>query len=348
MNAKSNSISHNQHYVPQMYLKNWENNGNVLCYRLLVSHESVPLWTRQSVTRTASQDKIYTRIENDVELDNFEQEFNHRFETPAKTAIEKACNGEELTKDEWIKLVDYVAAQYVRTPAQFQWVTEWGRAAVPQILDQVAAELNSIKQVPKRPEVPEYAEESNLIPLNVEVVDRNYDEKYSEVKIETVVGKSLWLFSIKHMLADGSSIRRAFQDLKWSIITSADGVNWPTSDNPVGVMRMDKRKNMTPSQGIINKKNVVLMALSPGKAIIGKRLRTIPSYFTADISFSYKIKKAIVSNSFFYIYSNFEDEDVHKIRPRTVDRDEYNRLKKEYEDWFDKYREQEAPLLRKR
>lgn len=348
MNGKSKSISHNQHYVPQMYLKNWEDNGNVFCYRLLVSHESVPMWSRQSVSRTASQDKIYTRIENDVELDNFEQDFNRRFETPAKTAIEKACNGVELSNDEWTRLIDFVVAQYVRTPAQFQWVMEWGKDGISQALDQVAAELKELKQIQKPPALPNETEESDLIPLNVEILKRNSDEEHSEVKIETVVGKSIWLFTIKHMLADGSNVRWAFHSLKWSIVSACEGVSWPTSDNPVAIIKVDKHGNLNPSQGILLKRNMIIMPLSPNKAIVGKRLRTIPRYYTADSTFSQRIKKAIVQNGFFFIYNNYQDNDVQKIRTRTVDEKEYKRLEQEYGGWFDNYRDQEVPFLRKR
>ena len=38
-------ITHDNHYVPQFYLRNWSTDGlRVFTYRLLASHPNVPLW----------------------------------------------------------------------------------------------------------------------------------------------------------------------------------------------------------------------------------------------------------------------------------------------------------------
>ena len=131
-------------FLPQMYLKRWSEEGKIKEYKLLVSHENVPIWTIRPIRKAAVQGNLYVRIEDGVEYDDIEHWFDKHFENPAARALEKACNGEKMTSEDWNKLIDFVIAQYVRTPAFHQWTMEMGKAIVPSVLDEVAQKIASV------------------------------------------------------------------------------------------------------------------------------------------------------------------------------------------------------------
>ncbi len=76
---------------------------------------------------------------------------------------------------------------------------------------------------------------------------------------------------------------------------------------------------------------------------------TVRSYrwnnIQADEALALMIRKAIVNNAMMYVYSYDEDMRIPSIRNRTVDEGEYNRLKNDFDTWFETYKEIEGPLL---
>ena len=135
-------LSKNNHYVPRMYLKQWaDSNHRVYLYNLLVSSENVPLWKKQPISRTASLDKIYVRMDNGAEKDDFETYFALNFEEPASGPLKKVCNGEKLYTNEWMKLIDFITAQYIRTISFYTKIQ-------PTVVKIVNDSLNTIIQTP--------------------------------------------------------------------------------------------------------------------------------------------------------------------------------------------------------
>ena len=119
--SENQQLSRDNHFFSQSYLKNWETEDGIHEYSLLVSDEKVPLWTCKSRKGIAVVKNLYVRIEDGKEMDDFEHFFDVQFESPAEKPISKVINGERLSKDEWYTLIEYVAAQYVRTPVFHQW-----------------------------------------------------------------------------------------------------------------------------------------------------------------------------------------------------------------------------------
>jgi hypothetical protein len=64
---------------------------------------------------------LYTRLVAGEETDEFEQWLDQEIETPAAEVIEKAISDTQLTPDDWKRLVQFLAAQQVRTP---RWLAE--------------------------------------------------------------------------------------------------------------------------------------------------------------------------------------------------------------------------------
>src|SRR5262245_60187079 len=83
------------HYVPRLYLKRWSQDGKkkVWTYRLMVSHENVPLWGAQSYAGLANHQHLYTRHLASGKADEIENWLARDFEDPAEPVIEKVISG---------------------------------------------------------------------------------------------------------------------------------------------------------------------------------------------------------------------------------------------------------------
>ena len=312
-------------------------------YSLLVPNEKVPVWTSHSVERTASYDYLYTRIEDGKTIDDFEEDFNKRFETPASPVIKKVCNGDKLTSDDWKILCDFVVAQSVRTPAFYLFLRQHSERLFDEALNEVEEKLNNLSSLPK--EHIEISEEAKLLPLQLSVTDEKPDEKHTNILIETVIGKSHWLFAMKHFLSDNSPMRNLFYQFKWSIVDSADDDEiWPTSDNPLvytDLCHLKYKNNI----GQYRTDRAIVFPLSPKKVLIANRKRVFPHRFRADYQTSIRIKNAIINGALLYVYSSTDDKSIPVTRQRTVNEQEYLRIKAEFAGWFEQYKKVEAPLL---
>lgn len=337
-------LSRNNHYIPQMYLSRWTNNEKIFVFQLLVSHENVPVWNKQSVEHTASLPNLYISVLKDEESDHLEHDFDARFESPAKKTLDKVCNEEKMTSKDWWLISDYVVAQYVRTPSFYLWVKDWGKDALSQQIDELGQTLSKMKEIPKATH--EAVEEASLLPIGVRFVDDKPDDEHTYVEISAVSGKGLWLFAIKHSLKDKSSLREYFSGLKWSVITAPEGEVWPSCDNPVVICDIrDGSISRAPKHtGIEGKTKAIIFPISPKKLLLAMSVRKYPWRFQADEELSYMLRKAIVNNALMYIY---RDEKITTIRPRVVDEIEYKRVKDDFENWFNNYKEIEGPLLQR-
>ncbi len=111
------SITHDNHYVPRLYLKHFSTKGIIHMYRILVSRGEVPLWKRVHIGGVGYHINLYTRAVLGRESDEIEKWLNRDFETPAEEAIEKVINDRRLSPADWEILARFVASQIVRTPA---------------------------------------------------------------------------------------------------------------------------------------------------------------------------------------------------------------------------------------
>jgi len=342
-------LSRNNHYIPQMYLSRWENEGRIYVYQLLVSHENVPVWNRQSVKNTASLPNLYLSVFKDEESDHLEHVFDVDFESPAKKALDKICKEEKMTSKDWWLISDYVVAQFVRTPSFYLWVKEWGKDNIPKQLDELGQTLSELKKVPSTTH--ESNEEASLLPIGVRFADEKPDENHTGVEISVVSGKGLWLFAITHTLKKHSVLRQFFSELKWSVITAPEGEYWPSCDNPVVICDADIDKGIISRAsgplGIAGKTKAILFPVSPKKLLLAMSIRKYPWRILADKKMSFMIRKAIINNALMFVYSNQEDEGIMTVRPRVVNESEYKRVKNDFENWFSNYKEIEGPLLKR-
>lgn len=342
------SISRENHFLPQMYLKRWSEEGKIKEYKLLVSHENVPIWTIRPIRKAAVQGNLYVRIEDGVEYDDIEHWFDKHFENPAARALEKACNGEKMTSEDWSKLIDFVIAQYVRTPAFHQWTMEMGKTIVPSVLDEVAQKIASVTPEEIKSHKNREDDYSSLLPLSIKDTGMHPDEDHTTLEISTMVGKNMWLMDMKYFLSEKSVVNRYIHSIKWSIVSSPEDSEWPTCDSPFIIAQYNAAGNFQIVKDGIGNNNALVFPLSPNKVLLGTRTRKFDWRFTADDIFFNEIKALILNNAYMYVYSREEDDSIPHYRQRVVNEELFKKVMNEYSDWYDKYQEAEAPYLTQR
>jgi hypothetical protein len=323
------------HYVPQFYLKNWSNDGKtVWMYRRLVSHKNVEWWKKQSIENTAYFEHLYARQLNDSVSDEFENWLNYEIETPAKDVLEKINSNDNLTRDDLQKLIRFTAAQIVRTPAYFAKNRSNWIEALPQVIED--ATKKSIEKLMRyqRSEnwspLPTSAPDK-LIPLKCSVLEQQEETDTALIKIDTIVGRSMWLSNIKRMATKNIEI---LLNHKWSIIEVASGIEWPTSDDPVIRLSYRDEQNYSFDGGIKQKNAEILFPLSPSKLLYTKVGSRQPiDRFNRDIQFSELVRRFILEHSFLHVYSKSPLKGMFQKCPRVVNEVEYKRINAMLKNW---------------
>lgn len=344
------NLSRNNHFIPRMYLNNWTTkNGEIYTYRLLVSDERVPEWSKKPVSRTGSHTNLYVRTQDGNQIDDFEHDFDRRFESPAREALEKAVSLGKLTSDDWHRLTDFVCALYVRTPAFYLYSKDLGMKVIPDVLEEVCKELETLSEdtIPKIGSTVE--NDSDLIPISLAKMPEKPDTEHTVLEINTIVGKNTWLFFMKHSLEENSCLRKCVGSMKWSIVTASESVRWPSTDNPVTIVQeIGNNQYSIIKDGLLGKNVFLLIPISPKRALIASQIRKFDFRFTASEELSLAFKKLIINNALMYVYSDCKDEQISSYRKRTISIEEYKRLEKAFGEWFENYLEHEGPLLEKR
>ncbi|HSW14612.1 MAG TPA: DUF4238 domain-containing protein [Solimonas sp.] len=171
-----------------------------------------------------------------LESPEVERWLDAEFEHPAEQVIAKVARQERLTSDDWYRLVRFLAAQDVRTPTRLmEAIRRWQRE-LPGMLDGVMREAVAKLEAAHRDG------------RQLEIEPRNDNEGFGgklttsiapgadtgTMRYEVVVGRNLWLSNFKHLLT--RTVQRLHRH-HWTILRAPQGLEWPTSDDPV--IRLD-------------------------------------------------------------------------------------------------------------
>ena len=333
-------ISRNNHYVPQFYLQNWGEDNEVWTYELLVAHENVPLWTSTSIERTASIENLYVRVDKVKELDDFEKMFNSKYENLAANSLYKANNDMRLTVDDWEKMIDYTAAQIVRTPAFYVRLQPVLLNAFNKGMEDILEEMKHIdKDMLLEHKENAINQDRISLPINFERTGKMADENHEYIQISGTVGKSTWFWAIENSLLN--TLKKLHQ-YRWSILICDESIELPTSDNPV-VCINHFSKDMYDFFGVIGRVgNEIIFPVSPQRALYLQIGKKHPPRIKLNTNESIKIKQVIVENAFRYVYSHVKDAKISEIRPRIVDLDTFLSDKKMVSEWYELYKTEEG------
>jgi hypothetical protein len=326
------------HYVPCEYLKHWATPAKkVWAYRILVAHNKQHLWKASSLRGVAYHSHLYTRITAGVESDEIEKWLDREYETPVEDVLQKVTTDSRLTPSDWKVLVRFLAAQDVRTPARLvenlhRWdksLPEWFQKTLQESIKKFELMKAGGEEIP-----PPASPLAEYFPLSVKT-ETQPGQEFGTIRAETVIGRGLWLFGIKHLL---SKTVEVLERHRWTIISPPNGLEWFTSDDPVVRLNYHGPEKYDFGGGWGSKGTDIFMPLSPKHLLftqVGERPPNRGTYFNHEQAGI--IRRCIAEHAHRIIFASEPDEQIANLRPRTVSTD---LVKNENEQWSKWHEEQ--------
>lgn len=321
----------NNHFVSRGHLKRWAlADDRVWMYRILVSHAQVPLWKKRSIRGLAYHTHLYTRITVGGETDEIERWLDREFETPAEEAIERATSGARLTANDWKRLVRFLAAQDVRTPARLvERLKHWESTLPGLIEDTLQKSVHTLELARETGQAlpPSKTSFADYMPFRV-TTEIKPGEKTGRLKGKTLAGRGLWLFSIRHLLTQTVNV---LLQHRWTILAPPDNMNWFTSDDPVVRLNFNGPDKYDFGGGWGSPGTDIFLPLSPRHLLytqVGKRPPSRGD--TMARPQAEMVRRLIAEHAHRMIFAAEPDPSVPEFRPRTVDA---HLLANENEQW---------------
>ncbi|HEX6822568.1 MAG TPA: DUF4238 domain-containing protein [Candidatus Sulfotelmatobacter sp.] len=334
--AQVRTLVHDSHYVPCFSLNSFADaRGQVFTYRLLVSRSGVPEWKRSFPRAVAKYVHLYTRVApGGVDSDEVEEWFNREFETPAAEPLAKATSGARLTPTDWRRLARFLAAQHVRTPASLVKHLERMRANLPSLMEkQLEPTVRDFEQAWRAgtPIVVPEAVEKEYLPLRVTTM--KMDDGTGGVKVDVLVGRSSWLFSMKTVLNGSANV---LADHRWTILRPPEDLCWFTSDDPVVCLNYYGDAHYNFAGGWEKSGSEIFMPLGPKHLLYTKvghpvlpRGSVLPRV-TAET-----LRRCIAQHAYRYIFATSPEPDVPEMRPRRIDADLFRSENENWRKWHE-------------
>lgn len=345
ISMKRKSFSRDNHYVPRIYLKQWvTEEGGIWTYRIFVSNDNVPKWKISSTKGIAYHTHLYTRIVAGGQTDEVEQWLDREFEAPAEHVVRKVVSESRLSPEDWTRLIRFLAAQDVRTPARLSESLERWNKSLPDLmqrtLEDSVRELEAAKKGRKL--VRQISKpHSDFIPFRVRT-ERIPQSETAAVKVESVAGRGLWLYSLKHLLTETVDVLLSH---KWTILRPPKGVNWYTSDDPVIKLNFYQAGKYDFKGGWGSKETEILLPISPNHLLYTKIGAAPPRRGTiVSESLAKMIQRFIAEHAHRLIFAAIKDPEVESIRPRTVDRSLFNEEREQWKRWHEENTKAESNL----
>lgn len=340
------SITHDNHYVPRLYLKHFASeSGYLYRYRTLVSTETVPAWKRVNIGGVGYQVHLYTRVLANEDTDEIEQWLNHDFETPAEGPLSRAVSDARLSKDDYRILTRFVASQIVRTPAfMIQNLPEWNKLSEKLLTDSME-ELREKLKTPKEISKPVDASpplNSEYLPLHV-TREPSEDGLSTIIKARVVVGRGTWIFSMRHLLTN--TLQR-LADHRWTILSADEDLPWFTSDDPVVRLNYKSPTQYEFNGGWARPGTEIMLPLSPRHLLYTQVGRKPPERGTTLARPQASLlRKIMAEHAHRYIFSQKVDPDVPTLRPRTINAEAVHNEIQQWQNWHQEQRAAEVELL---
>lgn len=329
------SITRNNHYVPQAIIKNWSKDGNkVWVHRNLVSHEKVPIWKKCSVEKILFQPDLYTSV--DIEslslLDEHEVYFK-KYEDEGLPAIKKILHGRKMSKENWKSIALFIAIQDLRTP--FAFIRDIAcNDRINESFNKMMTETTNILS-------------KSIFPQeNFEFIDCRFSNQFNkslkfrinknphndmfDFEAEMIKGRELWLFNISKFMEKNS---KYISSLKWSVILPANGWLWPLTDHPVTKMRLEPGKSFDNKGDWFLDKTNIFIPISPQIGLLSEVGSSLPSSLKLNVEYTKVFFRALLNQSRKWVVCDHQDTKVPMYKPRSLDKDGYDQEKREMKSW---------------
>jgi Protein of unknown function (DUF4238) len=335
------------HYVPRSYLKRWTSDGHrVWAYRVLVPHENVQGWRKTSIRGIAYHEHLYTRVAASGESDELERWLDAEFEAPAEDAIARAVANKSLSRHDWRLLVRFFAAQDVRTPARLlenmkRWAS-WLPDLIQRTATESVAKLEAMSPS-ERAALADKAASRDDLPFRV-TTEQRPGESGGWLKGETIAGRGLWLWSMRHLLS-GEPLEALCRH-RWTILAPPDGLTWFTSDDPVLKVNFKSLQDYNFGGGWGSVGTDLFLPLSPQHMLYTQIGRPVPPRGAKlDLEKATIVRRLIAEHAHRYIFASDPEPLVSDLRPRTVDAGELKREQTEWASWHTDQTDAEGELM---
>lgn len=329
-------ITHDNHYVPQLYLKNWsEDKSRIWAYRILVPHQNVKKWEHRSIRGVAYHRDLYTVIRNGQEVDEFEKWLESDFESPVQEVLNKVVKEKQLKNTDWIKLARFLASQDVRTPTSYLEMAERWKSILPDALDKALEKgAKKLEDIIRNQEVVETETTSNNLfknLINVQIKQNpNQEEGGSIIEANIVAGRALWIENQKLLLQETSKV---LLNHKWSIAKPAKGFEWFTSDHPVVRLNYYKKDSYDLKGGWGNIKGNIFMPLSPSHLLFTQVGSDLADQIVFSPEETREIQKIFAERALRWVFAKHPMAVVEKYRPRHIDNELFNAEEEQLRRW---------------
>lgn len=331
-------ITHNNHFVPQFYLRQWSDDGiYIWSYRNLVSHEKVPEWRLLPISGVAYQRDLYTTSINGDECDEFEKWLEREFENPVQESINKVLKDESLSTLDWERLASFLGAQDVRTPLSYVETTERWRKTLPQLMqDALEKSIKELEQARNDGEKPRLCSENNeffndVFDVQIHRASKT-NEKQGSIEVRVVAGRVLWLESQKMLL---TKTVEELKKHKWSIVHPEQGYQWFTCDHPVVKLNYYVNGKYDLKGGWGNIGTNIFMPLSPRHLLFTQIGYEFPERFTLPTELTNQFQKFIAERSMRWIFSHKPEGVVSKLRPRHINHEAFCQESEQWKRWHE-------------
>ena len=257
------------HYIPQYYLRGFENNG-----RIWTHDRERNISFKSSVKSIANEKALYSE-----EIESF---LANKIESPANAAISKIRKRESITLDERTALAQYIIFLWKRVPEGRKRALQ----KIPDVADSVQNNTTSEidDAVTKNPELAERAIE----------LKNKIDELITNHKNNP--SPKLWYTSFDSL--PGPRLVEALLSMNWVFITH-EHLQFLTSDNPVFFFEFE---------GIGNPRSELSIPLSSSLALWATRNTIRSGAFVNATSIAVKeINRRTAFNSTRFIYSELNE-----------------------------------------
>ncbi|AKG35636.1 hypothetical protein VK70_14500 [Paenibacillus durus ATCC 35681] len=256
---------------------------------------------------------------------------DQEIETPAQIALSKVRSNEPLNTHDWECLLRFVALHDIRSPANYinsmnRWNSEMP-TVIEEVLQSSVNRLEADENIGSIPTHKNYTD-FGIIPMRVsKEIDNNSERGY--LKAEVLLGRGLWLFSIRHTL---SSTYKVLNKHTWSILLAPEGVEWLTSDNPVVKLNYYNAGSYDFKGGWGNEGTEIIFPLSPSLLLYAKVGERV-TLNNISKELSTMLNRFIAENAHRYIFATNPTKETSEIRPRIVNSEDYENEKREWENW---------------
>jgi hypothetical protein len=316
-------------------LRRWSlDRTNVFAYQLLVPDDRVPEWQPSGIRSLACQRDLYTTFAGGKELDEFEKWLNVEFETPGLEAIDKLLGGSKLTWGDWRSMIQFVAAQDLRTPLSFiEWMG-WCEQRVPKMLERILQEsLRRLEEAKEKGTVLKTKLARNeLTDLLKVTIEPSTDPESNQVRVgaEMITGRRTWIAIMRHLL---TGVAKTLWSHRWSVAELAGDAEWPLTDHPVLRLNVYKSGHYDFRGGWGSPGTQIMMPVSPRHLLYVKVGKKADNRFTFSPEDTQLVQRFLVERAHRWVFATRPEEWVAKLRTRTVDPKAFAAEKREWEEF---------------